>query len=223
MAVAALLPALKFGAQCLALLIGHHRELEVDRGDPVERHDRVVHAVLDLVAQWASGDGQGDEDRHRAVGSRLGAPDHVEVDDRAVQLGILHRTQRLDDLLRRDGHRDDLPVQCARSEATICTIPIGTIPGMAPGVTSSHHSAAVDHARRGSPPRCRRSPTRSATRRDGASTCSSGTTSRPAEIRTGVTASAVAAEVGVHPNVARHHLDKLAAGGYVEVVAPTRP
>ena len=35
---------------------------------------------------------------------------------------------------------------------------------------------------------------------------------------TGVTASAVAAEVGVHPNVARHHLDKLAAGGYVEVV-----
>ena len=35
----------------------------------------------------------------------------------------------------------------------------------------------------------------------------------------GVTASAVAAEVGVHPNVARHHLDKLAAGGYVEVVA----
>jgi predicted ArsR family transcriptional regulator len=35
----------------------------------------------------------------------------------------------------------------------------------------------------------------------------------------GVTASAVAAEVGVHPNVARHHLDKLAAGGYVGVVS----
>jgi predicted ArsR family transcriptional regulator len=34
----------------------------------------------------------------------------------------------------------------------------------------------------------------------------------------GVTVSAVALEVGVHPNVARHHLDKLAAGGYVEVV-----
>jgi predicted ArsR family transcriptional regulator len=33
----------------------------------------------------------------------------------------------------------------------------------------------------------------------------------------GVTASAVASEVGVHPNVARHHLDKLAAGGYLEV------
>jgi len=33
----------------------------------------------------------------------------------------------------------------------------------------------------------------------------------------GVTAAEVAAEFGLHPNVARHHLDKLAAGGYVEV------
>ena len=33
----------------------------------------------------------------------------------------------------------------------------------------------------------------------------------------GVTTSAVAHEVGVHPNVARHHLDKLAAGGYLAV------
>lgn len=50
-----------------------------------------------------------------------------------------------------------------------------------------------------------------------------GTTPRP--LASGVTASAVAAEVGVHPNVARHHLDKLAAGGYVEVVArpPAEP
>jgi predicted ArsR family transcriptional regulator len=35
--------------------------------------------------------------------------------------------------------------------------------------------------------------------------------------RTGVTASMVAKEIGVHANVARHHLDKLAAGGYLEV------
>lgn len=34
----------------------------------------------------------------------------------------------------------------------------------------------------------------------------------------GVTAAQVAERFGVHPNVARHHLDKLAAGGYVEVV-----
>jgi len=33
----------------------------------------------------------------------------------------------------------------------------------------------------------------------------------------GVTASEVAEHAGVHPNVARHHLDKLAAGGYLAV------
>jgi predicted ArsR family transcriptional regulator len=33
----------------------------------------------------------------------------------------------------------------------------------------------------------------------------------------GVTASEVAEEFGLHANVARHHLDKLAAGGYLEV------
>ncbi|HEX9683167.1 MAG TPA: helix-turn-helix domain-containing protein [Acidimicrobiales bacterium] len=33
----------------------------------------------------------------------------------------------------------------------------------------------------------------------------------------GVTASAVATEFALHANVARHHLDKLAAGGYLEV------
>lgn len=41
---------------------------------------------------------------------------------------------------------------------------------------------------------------------------------REHEDPTGVTVAAVAEAVGVHPNVARHHLDKLAAGGYVEVV-----
>ncbi len=34
----------------------------------------------------------------------------------------------------------------------------------------------------------------------------------------GVTAAMVAEQFGVHPNVARHHLDKLSAGGYLEVV-----
>ena len=42
---------------------------------------------------------------------------------------------------------------------------------------------------------------------------------RAAAKRDGVTVATVADEVGVHPNVARHHLDKLAAGGYVEVAA----
>jgi predicted ArsR family transcriptional regulator len=37
------------------------------------------------------------------------------------------------------------------------------------------------------------------------------------EVEGGVTAAAVAERFDLHPNVARHHLDKLAAGGYLEV------
>ena len=41
------------------------------------------------------------------------------------------------------------------------------------------------------------------------------------ERQTGVTASEVGERFGLHPNVARHHLDKLAGGGYLDVtVAP---
>jgi predicted ArsR family transcriptional regulator len=36
----------------------------------------------------------------------------------------------------------------------------------------------------------------------------------------GATASAVAGHFDLHPNVARHHLDKLTAGGYLEVFVP---
>lgn len=42
------------------------------------------------------------------------------------------------------------------------------------------------------------------------------------QAESGATAAEVAGEFGLHPNVARHHLDKLAAGGYVEV-AVVRP
>ncbi len=38
----------------------------------------------------------------------------------------------------------------------------------------------------------------------------------------GVTASEVAARFDLHPNVARHHLDKLAAGGYLETATAPR-
>ncbi|MGH9075137.1 MAG: helix-turn-helix transcriptional regulator [Acidimicrobiales bacterium] len=39
----------------------------------------------------------------------------------------------------------------------------------------------------------------------------------------GVTAAEVAARFELHPNVARHHLDKLAAGGYLEVAVGRPP
>jgi predicted ArsR family transcriptional regulator len=43
------------------------------------------------------------------------------------------------------------------------------------------------------------------------------------ELDDGVTAGEVAERFTLHPNVARHHLDKLAAGGYLEVSASRGP
>ncbi|MGH8981202.1 MAG: helix-turn-helix domain-containing protein, partial [Acidimicrobiales bacterium] len=39
----------------------------------------------------------------------------------------------------------------------------------------------------------------------------------------GMTATAVATAVSLHPNVARHHLDRLVAGGYLRVETERRP
>ena len=93
-------------AQRLALLVGHHGEVEVDAARR-RRAARTapVDPVLDLVAQRAAGDGEGDEHADRRRRLDVDVAHHAEVDDRAVQLGILHRTERLDDLLGGDGHR----------------------------------------------------------------------------------------------------------------------
>ena len=96
--------ALQPDAQLLALVVGHHREVELDARD-ARRAGAAAASTrdCDLVAQRAAGDGEGDEHRHGAVGPPFGAADHAEVDDRAVQLGVLDRPQRVDELLRVTG------------------------------------------------------------------------------------------------------------------------
>ena len=54
-----------------------------------------------------------------AVGRRVDRADHAEVDDRAVQLGILDGTQGVDDLVARDGHRGPLAVRVPRRRANL--------------------------------------------------------------------------------------------------------
>ena len=56
-------------------------------------------AVGDLVAQRTAGDGERHEDLGGAVAVELGLPEHAEIDDRAVQFGVLDRPQRFDELL----------------------------------------------------------------------------------------------------------------------------
>ena len=89
-------------AQLLAVVIGHHGELEVDASDAVEWRDGVGDASCDLVAQRAAGDGEGDEDPDSSVVVQVDVAEHPEVDDRSVQLRVLDGTERIDDLLARD-------------------------------------------------------------------------------------------------------------------------
>ena len=192
-------PAVAPGSPCrrltklLAVGVGHHGELEIDAGHAVERSDRLGDTLRgDLVAQRASGDREGDQDPDPAVVVQVDVAEHPEFDDRSVQLRVLDRTERIDDLLRASstwrplcrGHWPNLQVPGGR---------IGSWPVV-----------------RRSPPPCQQ--------------CTDAFGDRTRRriylyVRDhvcddGVTASMVATEVGVHPNVARHHLDKLAAGGY---------
>jgi hypothetical protein len=87
------------------LLVVHHAE--INRHVPVrcERRDGRCHAVLDLVAERAARHGEHDGERHPVRGDG-DVTHHPEVHDGTVQLGVLHRTQCIDDLLNRGGHGD---------------------------------------------------------------------------------------------------------------------
>jgi hypothetical protein len=91
--------AVELLAQRLALAVGHHGEVEVDVAHPGKRLHRPADAVLDLVAQRAAGDGEGDQHLHVAVRADLDVADHAQLDDRAVQLRVFHGAERFDDLI----------------------------------------------------------------------------------------------------------------------------
>ena len=71
--------------------------LDPDRTHPGEGLDPGGHVSLQLGAQRASRDRQGDLDQHIALGSHLCGANHPEVDDVVAELGIDHRAQRLSD------------------------------------------------------------------------------------------------------------------------------
>ncbi len=85
------------------LVVGHDREVQVDGFDAVEGGQGARDPVLDLVAQRAPGHGQGDLHADPRLGDRDRAH-HPEVDDAAMELGILHGAQGVDDLGFGDWH-----------------------------------------------------------------------------------------------------------------------
>jgi len=95
--------AVQHGAERGPLVVGHDREVEVDRVDAVEGGDGPIHPVGDLGPEGAAGDGERHGHGHAAAVD-LDAPDHVELDDAAVQLGVLDRAEGLEDLVFGDGH-----------------------------------------------------------------------------------------------------------------------
>jgi hypothetical protein len=112
--------AVELGPHRRSLFVGHDRELEVDAGDAGQRADGPGHAVLDLVAQWAARDREGDQDLRPAVGADGNRLHHAEIDDRPMQLRVLDRAKCFDDLIRGCDHDD--------SVSPITTTPIGRIP-----------------------------------------------------------------------------------------------
>jgi len=70
------------------LLVGHDREVDVDAAHVGERRYRVGDPLGDLGPQGASGNGQGDGHADVITLDR-DAPNHLEIDDRLVDLGVL--------------------------------------------------------------------------------------------------------------------------------------
>ena len=93
-------------ADLCPLLIGHYPEVDADEVDTIEGGNRLGDLALDLVAQGTPRDREVDTDLDMAAVDR-GRPDHAEVDDAAMEFGILHRTQGVDDGGFGDGHGKD--------------------------------------------------------------------------------------------------------------------
>ncbi len=110
--------AVQRAAEVLAILVAHHGELEVDRLDAVELRGGLGHPPLDLALERTARHGEGDEHADDAVVADRHPAQHAEVDDRAVQFGILDRAEGVDDLFfGHDGGHDAIVATGRR----ICT------------------------------------------------------------------------------------------------------
>ena len=81
------------------LLVGEDVEVDVHVGHTRQRGDRAGDGGLEVALDRASGRGQGDGDVHDAVRAELDRADHVQLDDRAVQLRVDDDLERLEDLI----------------------------------------------------------------------------------------------------------------------------
>ncbi len=110
----------------------HDRHLDAHLLDAAQRCHRLGDPAGDLGTERAARHGQRHGDGH-PPSPDVDTPDHVQLDDAQMQLGVGHRAQSLDDLQLRQRHgspsggRSDTGTG-AGSGRPICTTSIGRIP-----------------------------------------------------------------------------------------------
>jgi hypothetical protein len=82
--------------QRLPLLGSHHVERQLSAGHTGHLREHPLDLLLERVAKRAAGNGEDDCERDDAVVD-LEVPHHVELGDRAAQLGVDHPAERLQD------------------------------------------------------------------------------------------------------------------------------
>jgi hypothetical protein len=87
----------QLGGQRGPLLVGHNGEVDVDPVHVGEGGHRIGDPLGDLGAQRAAGDGERDRDSDMVAVDR-DAPDHLEIDDRLVDLGVLDGPEGLENI-----------------------------------------------------------------------------------------------------------------------------
>src|SRR5581483_613813 len=80
---------------------GHGAGADLDTGHAREPPQPALDVALDLAPEGAGGDGEGDLDADQPVHVDEDVPDHAEVDDAGVQLGIDDGLEHAPDLFGR--------------------------------------------------------------------------------------------------------------------------
>ncbi len=222
--VALLVDGAEAAGQLGVLVLVDLLEHDLDAAHVGHPGERLVDAARDVVTPGVPEDRHADRDRDPLAVDVDGVHE-PQVDDGPVQLGVVDGAQGLEDLVVRRRHRlpgQGRPGLAGRPADFHYADRYNT--GRAPANPAGHDR---DLGRRARPLRARPSaPELDADRFAGyisAVTNAFGDPTRreiylyargPGE---GVTAADVARRFQLHPNVARHHLDKLAAGGYLDV------
>ncbi len=117
--------AAQLGLQDLALLGAHDVELDLDARHAFDLADGGGDVAGDGVLHRTAGHGEVDADAHRPVGSDLDALDHVEVRDRAADLGVDDGGERRRHQFLGRCHRSLGTRECRPSLVDICVAGAG--------------------------------------------------------------------------------------------------